>query len=303
MGSFKQSGVALLSALLVVSITTALLVSINYEQGFTIRKTTRLQLHDRARLYALGMEDWARIFLQKDRSDNQIDHLGEDWNVGVPGLPIEGGQISGYLEDAQAKFNLNNLLEAADDAENIHLKRFTRLCQQLDVDTAFIPALIDWIDEDIDVRFPDGAEDDYYAGLDSPYRAANTLMVDISELRLVKGVSDEMYRALAPHIAALPKTTTLNINTISETIYSALDENLDEKTFIDEREQGEFNDMSDFSKRMQVNITQDGLAFSTEYFLAAGQVSQGDLVLSMNSLMHRDDQGATTVLHRRLSDF
>lgn len=303
MGFSKQRGIALLSALLVVSITTALLVSINHEQGFAIRKTSRLQLLDRARLYALGMEDWARIFLQKDRKDNQIDHLGEDWNVGVPALPIEGGQISGFLEDAQGKFNVNNLLEAADNPEHLQLKRFTRLCQQLEVDTAFIPALIDWLDEDIDVRFPEGAEDDYYAGLESPYRTANALMVDISELRLVKGVSDEMYQALAPHLTALPKTTALNINTISETLYSALDENLDEKKFIDEREQGEFNDMADFSKRMEVNIPQDGLAFATEYFLASGQVSQGDLVLSMNSLIFRNDQGGTLVLNRRLSDF
>jgi len=298
----RQQGIALLTAMLIVSIATVIMVSLSHEQSFTIRKTSHLQNLERARLYSLGMEDWAQIFLQKDRDDNETDHLGEDWNIGVPALPIEGGHLSGFLEDSQARINLNNL-NSEQGKSNHTLNRFLRLCEDLEVDTAFIPALQDWLDDDSDVRFPDGAEDDYYAGLDVPYRSANQLMADISELRLVKGVTAEMYQILAPHITTLPGTTALNINTISETIYLTLDKNLDEKKFIEERKEKEFKNMADFSERMKVNIETDELDVKTEFFRATGQVTQGDFVLSMSTLIHRDEKGNTTVLSRRLSDF
>ena len=54
---------------------------------------------DRAALYAVGLEDWARIYLREDKQDSKTDSLDEDWAVGIPGLPIEGGYLAGYLED------------------------------------------------------------------------------------------------------------------------------------------------------------------------------------------------------------
>jgi len=49
--------------------------------------------------------------------------------------------------------------------------------------------VVDWIDTDVDALIPDGAEDDYYTGLDTAYRAANAPFASVSELQLVKGFS------------------------------------------------------------------------------------------------------------------
>jgi len=87
----KQSGIALLMAILVVVAATAISVSMIHDESFLIRKTSRLQLLDRASLYAVGLEDWAQLFLKRDLEDSKIDDLSEDWAVGVPGLPIEAG--------------------------------------------------------------------------------------------------------------------------------------------------------------------------------------------------------------------
>ncbi len=285
-----QSGIALLSAILITLTATAIIVSITHEEAFSIRKTSRIQLMDRAGLYALGLEDWARIFLQKDRKDSNIDHLGEDWAMGIPGLPIENGFLSGYIEDEQAKFNLNNLLVSEE-----WVTRFTLLCDNLEVDTSFVPALLDWIDEDFMVRYPDGAEEHY-----DTYRVANQPMVDISEMLLVKNVDVKIYDSLKPYITALPTTTDINVNTMSETVFLSLGQNLDAKIFNEEREKEEFSSVQDFIDRLQIPINETGLSVSTEYFHAYGQVGQGDLLLDLDSLLHRDQNANTSVVKRSL---
>ncbi len=285
-----QAGIALLSAILITLTATAIIVSITHEEAFSIRKTARIQLMDRARLYALGLEDYAQIILQKDRKDSNIDHLDEDWAIGVPGLPIEAGLLSGFIEDEQARFNINNLL-----ASEEWVNRFRRLCNNLEVDTTFIPALLDWIDEDFEVRYPDGAEEHY-----ETYRVANRPMVDISELMLVMHVTPEIYASLKPYITALPTTTNVNVNTISETVFLSLGENLDADSFNQERDKEEFSSIQNFIERLQIPLEESGLSVSTEYFHAYGQVTQADLALNLDTLLHRDDNGNTRVIKRTL---
>jgi len=286
----RQAGIALLSAILITLTATAIIVSISHEEAFSIRKTSRILLMDRARLYALGLEDWARIFLQKDRKDTAIDHLGEDWAISIPGLPIEGGLLSGFIEDEQAKFNINNLLVSEE-----WVNRFRRLCNNLDIDTTFVAALLDWIDEDFEVRYPDGAEEHY-----DTYRVANRAMVDISELLLVKHVTVEIFDSLKPYITALPTTTDINVNTISETVFLSLGENLNADSFIQERDKEEFSSIQNFIERLQIPLEESGLSVSTKYFHAYGLVNQGDLVFNLDTLLHRDENGATRVIKRTL---
>lgn len=288
-----ESGIALLSAILVLVIASVISVSIAHQGAFSIRKTSRIQLMDKARHYALGLEDWARIFLSKDRKDSSVDHLGEDWAIGIPGLPIEGGFLAGYLEDEQAKFNINNLLGSEES-----VNRFKRLCNNLNVDTTFVPALLDWLDEDFEVRYPDGAEENY-----DSYRVANREMVDVSELFLVKNVTTEIFQTLRPHIAALPGPTKLNVNTMSETIFLSLGDDLEADAFIDEREEKEFSDVQDFIQRLQLTLEESGLSVSTNYFSAHGQVTVGEQELSLNSLIYRDSEGKTVIISRTLGRY
>ena len=145
----RQRGLALLMAMMIVVIATTIAVSIIYEEKFTIRKTGHMQLMDRAQLYAVGLEDWARIYLLEDRKDSDTDNLGEYWAQGIAGLPIEGGFLNGFLEDEQGRFNVNTLV-----GSEVAVKRFERLCDNLGVEKNFIPALMDWIDKDFEIRYP-----------------------------------------------------------------------------------------------------------------------------------------------------
>ena len=289
----RQRGIALLMALLIVVITTAIAVSILHEEKFAIRKSAHIQLNDRAALYAIGLEDWARIYLREDREESSTDSLDEYWAGGIPGLPIEGGYLTGYVEDEQARFNLNSLV-----VSEIALTRFKRLCDNLEIDDSFIPALMDWIDQDFDIRYPDGMEENY-----EDYRVANREMVDISELLLVQNVTPEIYEKLMPHVTALPGTSTLNVNTMSETIFQSLAPDLDVTEFIEQREDDPYASVEDFIERLQKPIEVEGLSVDTQFFRTHGQVMQGEQSYFLTSLIYRDERGQTRVMNRTLGLF
>ena len=289
----KQRGMALMFAVLIVVIASTLAVSVVYEGKYTIRKVGRIQSMDRAALYSFGFEDWARIYLKKDREDSEIDSLDEDWAVGIPGLPIEGGYLAGYFEDEQSRFNVNSLLDS-----QLAVTRFERLCDNLEVEKIFIPALMDWIDSDFDVRYPDGAEEHY-----ETYRVANRFMADVSELLLVQHVTPEMFDKLKPYITALPDSTTININTMTEVIFESLGEGIDSSNFLEQREEEPFASVQEFIERLQVPIPIEGLSVDSRYFKAYGQVVQGDVSYTMSSLMYRDANGNSSIINRNLERF
>jgi general secretion pathway protein K len=77
-------------------------------------------------------------------------------------------------------------------------------------------SLGDWIDSDR-TPLPGGAEDEVYAQAAIPYRAANTLLADVTELRAVAGVTSAVYAQLRPWVCVLPTTelSPINVNTLS----------------------------------------------------------------------------------------
>lgn len=286
-----QKGIVLLAAILVVVVATAIIVSITHSEAFSIRKTARIQASDRANLYALALEDWARLILLDDSTNSTGDNLEEDWATPIPGLPIEGGFLTGYMIDEQAKININDIPASAET-----LNRFMRLCDNLGIDhTLFIDALIDWIDANPDITYPNGHEYSY-----ETYRVANRPLSDISELMLIKNMDRDKYQKLRPYISALPAPTNINVNTMSKEVFLSLGNGLDDDAFANERDLGAFSDTNDFITRLQLTIPNVGFSVSTDYFYAHGTVVQGDLSVNFNTLIHRASNGSTTILNRSL---
>ena len=289
----RQRGLALLMAVLIVVMATTVAVNIVYEEKFTIRKTSHVQRMERSALYAAGLEDYARLVLRDDRENSEVDSLDEDWATEFNGAVIEGGFLTGQLEDEQGRFNLNALV-----GSEIALTRFQRLCDNLEIDDRFIPALLDWIDQDFDIRYPDGMEENY-----DDYRVANRDMVDVSELLLVHNVTPEIYEKLAPHVTVLPPVSTINVNTMSATVFLSLGPDLDVNDFIKQREDEAFESVDDFIERLQIPVEIEGLSVATRYFRARGQVVQGEQPYFINSLIYRAENGATEVVSRTLGQF
>ncbi len=112
-GRGASSGVALITVLLIVFLASMTAISLATVQQIAIRRSTVLQHQQQARLYTLGVEQWAGLILMRDRQDNQTDHPGEEWANLPLALPVNDGVLSGKVRDLQGCFNLNNLWRPA----------------------------------------------------------------------------------------------------------------------------------------------------------------------------------------------
>ncbi|PIE83403.1 MAG: hypothetical protein CSA09_00550 [Candidatus Contendobacter odensis] len=108
-----QTGVALITVLLIVFLASITATHLATLQHIAIRRSTVLQHQQQARLFTLGAEQWASLMLLRDRQQNNTDHPNEEWASPAWSLPLEEGTINLRIRDLQGCFNLNNLWQPA----------------------------------------------------------------------------------------------------------------------------------------------------------------------------------------------
>jgi general secretion pathway protein K len=299
----KQAGVALLTALLVVSLATTAAAALLSRQQIDLARTENLLNSEQAYQYALGVEIWAAGLLAADRKTTATDHLQEPWASKLDPVMVEGGEVSGYTEDMQGRLNLNNLAQPG-EAGAIAKQRFERLLGVVGGAPSVADALADWLDTDSEMRDPNGAEDEAYLSEQPPYRAANGKLVSESELRLVKGVTKELYRAVAPYVTALPVATSVNVNTASIPVLMCLVRGLSEgeaKSLVGARGKTGFASVDAFLGEVSFLGRRGialGLGVTSEYFQTRAEVNVARARVHLTSLLHRSPSGFTEVIRR-----
>jgi len=319
-----EAGVALISAVLVVAMTSIAAVAMTHTMQLSTHRTANVLLADQRYLYALGSEAWARGQLIRDMENEQTyDALNEDWAKELPLTVVEEGQVQARTTDLQGRFNLNNLYRRTtlepeaqtQDETQPQLELLQRLLTLLELDPGIAQAVSDWIDQDIQPLFPDGAEDNEYLGLEVPYRTANGLMGDVSELRLVRGITPEVYETLRPYVTILPETTPVNVNTASDVLLRAMFPALDEsavEALLNQREETPFQDVNTFLDSLKQLLNEDDrlnlenleplLSVSSSYFQLETTVRMDNVDQTLFSLLHKDQRGVS-VLSRTQSLF
>jgi general secretion pathway protein K len=290
-----QRGVALITAILIVAIVATVAMFVGLHQQIWLRQTQNLM--DRAQATAIhqGSLSWASQILAKDAKDSKTDDLTEDWAKPLPPLPVEGGVVVAGLSDAQARFNLNNLVQKNGNPDKNHGAVFRRLLELQDLNPGLTEAVIDWLDGDARTS-PNGAEDIDYLNNDPPYRAANQALVSVEELRLIKGFSIETIDKLAPYVVALPATTAINVNTASSVVLAALVPNLpltDAERIVSERDKKPFNQPADFEKLLPAGQTptQGTYGVQSAHFFANLNIQIGRLTHRTEALLQRPTGG------------
>ena len=229
----RQSGAALVIAMLVFAMSAALVVAMQSEFSRLFARSAGVLIGEQAHAYLRGAEDLAAMVLLADYDSDQTaqknrDDLTEIWAQDQPPYALdEGGWMSGTLEDLQGRFNLNALgmprrtqPKPGEFRHTPQQAQFIRLLQALgepelsDFEAiAITDAIVDWLDKDTQPAL-EGAEDDFYYGQDPAYRAANRAMSSVSELLAVANVTAELYLALRPFVTVLPTgVDSLNIHT------------------------------------------------------------------------------------------
>lgn len=214
----RQRGVALITVLLVLAIIVVLAANMANRLGINIRRTGNQIGEHQAYFYALSGEAYARLALHRLLKKNDgILVAGGDWSKAQK-FPVPGGSIAGHIVDGRNCFNLNSLGGNKQDVK-AHKAQFIALLTLQGIERyqaeTIAASLADWLDADDRLQSSLGAEDAEYQGHKVPYLAANGPMTDKSELRMVKGVSAELYQKIAPDVCVLDNASNqLNINTL-----------------------------------------------------------------------------------------
>jgi len=295
-----QRGIALVTAMLIVAIAAAIAAQIAFAHQIWFRQMENIADRDATDWLRRGALHWASLALLEDAGQNSIDHLGENWAMALPTLPVEGGAIKVSIEDAQARFNLNSVA-GQDPASVANLEVLKRLLGVLRLEPLLANAVADWIDPDIEAR-AGGAEDIDYLNLNPPYRAANRPMASVDELRLIRGFDAQTVRALLPYVTVLPlATSTINVNTASAVVLAALT-GIDLQTaerIVKERVGKPFNNTGEFNSKLAPLPSPPGIDVKSVYFLVTLDTSIGRHERHSEALLQRDASRSTTVLWHR----
>ncbi|MFQ5646361.1 MAG: general secretion pathway protein GspK [bacterium] len=125
------------------------------------------------------------------KQENDQDTGEEEIPVNREKIRLGKGFFSYRIIDEEGKLDLNFLSNPG---------RKTILSKLLEVSAGLageeleeiIDSIYDWCDKDDNYR-PNGAEDDYYQGLDPPYHCKNGPFDTIYDLLLIKGVTPEIF--------------------------------------------------------------------------------------------------------------
>ncbi len=308
-GMRKSDGVALITALLVVTLATILAVGMISRQQFDIRRTAALLYLEQARLYHFAVEDHATPLLNRYWED--IEFISRERFEMYTALSplgyqeeIEGGVLEVSLTfEVQGQFNINNLVKSG-KADEKRVAQFRRLLNILEIEDLSVDAIIDWIDSNQDVTYPQGAEDGEYLGFEIPYRSANRSMVDSSELMLVKGINREAFDKLLPHITVLPAGSKMNVNWMDSEQLMALHQDIsqeDADALIATRTEGSYESVTKFLQHDALagtGLEADGLTVSNDYFMLHTIVQIDRLKRRYQTLLRRSGTSQISVIKR-----
>lgn len=328
--SSRQGGAALIVALMVVALVAMLAITLGNDFLVATKRVQHQVYGQQAYTYLYGVEGFARKWLLDDiSSDNDSDSEFDTWNTELQ-VPTDQGILSGQLIDLQGRFNLNKLGQGSagsgDDQYNEDHRRFIRLLQTLELKQPLDQlaaqelsnAVADWLDPDDTERNPGGAESPFYND-EKPYaRAANGPVLRVSELRMVRGMSAEILKALSPHVTVWPTDGggLLNINTASLNVLQSLNaekdlqplNKSDAQYIIEQRESEEgLEDGKVFEQGSlkELNIVTTGVGYTSSYFLLATETLFLDQWFRLYSVFERntEDKSIRVIARNKRNSF
>lgn len=318
----QQHGMALLIVLFIVALVSVLATEMGSRLQLQVQRVANIKDNNQAYWYSIGAEAFAMLSI-KDlyELDDGIIHANQPWAVPLV-YPIENGQITATIADAQACFNINALSKKSDsnnelgaDRPSLEMDAFNALIRELtNGDTyaadVFMDSIVDYLDEDTIARV-NGAEDNTYLGKAHPYLSANTLLTELSELRLINGVNIDWFEELLEYVCVLPNNPNLLVNVNSLTIDDAILlaaltglSTSDAQSLIESRPENGYDNPADFfgeSEMTGLSLPKSQMAWfdtSTEYFTLTTITQYNNTQFALTSLLHVAKQEDVSVLQR-----
>jgi len=321
----KQQGIALIVVMLVVALVVIIAASMTGRLQLLMSRSINQQAIQQGLWSALAGEQLVYNVLEQDYKDSKDSvHLAQLWAREGMVFPVGNGMLSGEVQDLHSCFNLNALAQDSSSTTNSTTKsgstreQFEVLLRTIGVENYIAEQLAstikDWVDSDSLVTDSLGAEDDNYRGKIVPYLAPNSLMVNITELMAVEGMTGAIYRKIRPYVCLVPSTDLrLNINTISTEhaalLTAAFNGDLDiedAKSILNSRDQEGFSDVADFLAATEITALgtlsseiQAQFEITSNDFRALLIFRADEQEFTVQSVFQRDSQEKLAVISRQ----
>ena len=316
----RQSGVALIIALILVALATILATKLTFDGFLERRRAIGVLAAEQALHFGMGAEALAADVLAQDlqNSPTQTTLIGA-WAQPTQPLPIQSpddpeaepiGTLQAAIQDMQGRFNLNNLAHLVQQngqwvEDPVPLAQFQRLLTSVGLEPKWAGIARDWIDPDDQPGQPDGAEDSVYTMQNPPYRTGNWPMMSPAELMNLPGFGADRYRKIAPYVTALPSTTAkINVCTapalVLESLADSLSGEYNDQVLANGRKSGCFPDVATFSNVIGKSAPQIATQFAdtSQFFRLTTRVTLGTTEFTLYSLLYRGPGGKVTPLLR-----
>lgn len=231
--------------IMITALLATVVVEYNYEANFNLDIANNYKDKLKASYLAQSGLTFAKLYLSADDAQDLMGEYLEEITPLLHGKPIPLGEgyVTVNLDEEDGKINLNKILVSYSVRD-----AFLNLLDDNNIDTAVYASLVDWIDLDDDV-FENGAEDIYYQTLEHPYPCKNGPLESIEELKLVKGVDEELFNKLKGAVTIYSEGL-INVNTASKEVLMSLSENMreyDAEQIIERRNENKFEDINELN--------------------------------------------------------
>lgn len=323
-----QRGVAVLLALFIVAIATLIVADLFWRQFVMFRTVENQQNSSQARLLLRGAQDWARSILQ-DQTHPAYDALTDPWaqplaqtrldQLGETAPIASQATLEGQIVDAQARFNLRNLLDSTGALNPVQLAVLEKLAGLLAAPAGTAQLVAGYLVQ-------------AYAGGAPPAPAAATaaslagaavpaLTVPLTsgarpippvfpeDLAAVPGIDPGAAQTLSQFVILLDQSNTpVNFNTAGPELMAATIPELtmsDANTLAAERDRAYFINVGDIQNRLQGRggaFPAAGISTNSQYFIVDGTIRIQNASTNMRALVRRygiGAQGSVQVLWER----
>ncbi|HDR9757179.1 TPA: type II secretion system minor pseudopilin GspK [Burkholderia cepacia] len=223
----RERGIAIVTVLLVVALAATLAASVLWRQQVATRDVENQRLATQTMWIERAAVEWARATLRAQSATSNVTFAGQTWSAPVADVPLSDllpsdaltvnaelsrAWISGSVEDAQARFNLTNLVSRTApgkpwQSNGEGVLAYRRLLGQLSLDPALAQPTADYMLRSLrDTNGPGGW----------PLQ-----LVSVDDLARIPGYDAHAVATLAPFVTILPDLTVVNANTAAEPVLVA----------------------------------------------------------------------------------
>jgi len=287
----KQRGTAIVVALFITALVAAIAVAMMLRLQTDTRRTRLILDNIQLNLSIAGSTYWAVNQLIHDVQTKQNNKVVDATPIISPINKMDGAQIGATIYDEQGKINLNNLQDV--NYQMMVLRLIQLAVPELNSEKAqmIVRGIVNWITPGV----RGGEFDDFYLTQDPPYQSPHQMMASVSELQLIKGMTPQIFKKIAPYLTALPETNLkININNAELLVIMSLDPIFTEsiaKAIISARNSAPFITINNLVIQFPVVNTatnaQTMLDVISQYFLVQANIDMDDQKMMINTLLQR----------------